>query len=100
FLLFPILKSPFKICVYLFKSIPKNVSTLLGYMQNQLNAPEGRRPDLYHVDHVSLILYEGMLHRADGGYVSGKNEYEKIIDKNDSKKRQNVDEQQSEFLLC
>ncbi|MEB5927657.1 hypothetical protein MXE74_14105, partial [Enterococcus faecalis] len=33
FLLFPILKSPFKICVYLFKSIPKNVSTLLGYMQ-------------------------------------------------------------------
>ncbi|AFM71258.1 hypothetical protein RV05_GL000285 [Enterococcus hirae] len=41
-----------------------------------------------------------MLHRADGGYVSGKNEYEKIIDKNDSKKRQNVDEQQSEFLLC
>ena len=56
---------------------------------NQLNALEGRRPDLYHVDHVSLILYEGMLHR-----------YEKIIDKNDSKKRQNVDEQQSEFLLC
>lgn len=68
---------------------------------NQLNALEGRRPDLYHVDHVSLILYEGVLHRADGGYVSGKNEYEKIIiDKNDSKKRQNVDEQQSEFLLC
>ncbi|EQA5446166.1 hypothetical protein ACX345_001863 [Enterococcus hirae] len=67
---------------------------------NQLNALEGRRPDLYHVDHISLILYEGMLHRADGGYVSGKNEYEKIIDKNDSKKRQNVDEQQSEFLLC
>ncbi len=53
---------------------------------NQLNALEGRRRDLYHVDHVSLILYEGMLHRADGGYVSGKNEYEKIIDKNDSKK--------------
>ncbi len=45
---------------------------------NQLNALEGRRPDLYHVDHVSLILYEGMLHRADGGYVSGKNEYEKL----------------------
>ncbi|MEB7953983.1 hypothetical protein, partial [Enterococcus faecalis] len=33
FLLFTILKSPFKICVYLFKSISKNVSTLLGYMQ-------------------------------------------------------------------
>ncbi|WP_250865133.1 DnaD domain protein, partial [Enterococcus faecalis] len=32
-LLFTILKSPFKICVYLFKSISKNVSTLLGYMQ-------------------------------------------------------------------
>lgn len=55
---------------------------------------------LYHVDHVSLILYEGMLHRADSGHVSGKHEYEKIIDKNDSQKRQNVDEQQSEFLLC
>ena len=36
FLLFTILKSPFKICVYLFKSISKNVSTLLGYMQNGL----------------------------------------------------------------
>ncbi|MEB7964819.1 hypothetical protein [Enterococcus faecalis] len=32
-MLFTILKSPFKICVYLFKSISKNVSTLLGYMQ-------------------------------------------------------------------
>lgn len=31
---------------------------------NQLNALEGRRPDLYHVDHVYLILYEGILHRA------------------------------------
>ena len=36
FLLFPIAKSPFKICVYLFKSIPKNVSTLLGYMHKKM----------------------------------------------------------------
>lgn len=28
-----------------------------------------------------------MLHRADSGHVSGKHEYEKIIDKNDSKKK-------------
>ncbi|MGF1919575.1 hypothetical protein ACQUFA_14700, partial [Enterococcus faecalis] len=26
--------SPFKICVYLFNSIPKNMSTLLGYMHD------------------------------------------------------------------
>ncbi len=55
---------------------------------------------LYHVDHVYLILYVGILHRADDRHVSGKHEYEKIIDENDSQKRQNMDEQQSEFLLC
>lgn len=38
FLLFTILKSPFKICVYLFKSISKNVSTLLGYMHKLIDA--------------------------------------------------------------
>ncbi|OWW58831.1 hypothetical protein F521_13215 [Enterococcus hirae 67-03-C5] len=39
---------------------------------------------LYHVDHVYLILYVGILHRADDRHVSGKHEYEKIIDENDS----------------
>lgn len=60
---------------------------------NQPNALEGCGRILYHVDHVYLILYEGILHRADDRHVSGKHEYEKIIDENDSQKRQNVDEQ-------
>ncbi|MCA6712260.1 hypothetical protein LF875_13785, partial [Enterococcus faecalis] len=42
FLLFTILKIPFKISVYLFNSIPKNVSTLLGYMQNAIKQKKAK----------------------------------------------------------
>ncbi|MGF1919621.1 hypothetical protein ACQUFA_14970, partial [Enterococcus faecalis] len=66
--------SPFKICVYLFNSIPKNMSTLLGYMQSKIS-------DLKR--DVSLI-YEStkeFLKERTDGLKAFKNVFKGFVDK-------------------